>query len=325
MSLLQVTGTGKRIAATFALEDIHFSQQAGQNIGIAGATGSGKSTLLKIIAGLEDADTGIVYFETEKIKGPAYRLIPGQPGIAYLSQHYELRNHYRMEELLAYANTLPEGEAESLFALCRISHLLQRKTSQLSGGEKQRIALARLLLTAPRLLLLDEPFSNLDLIHKTILKKVLEDLAEQKGLTCIIASHDPQDLLSWAHELLILKEGKLLQRGSPEMIYHHPGTEYTGALLGKYNLLSPDLAAALDLPPVPEGKQQLIRPEHVKWAPGKNKGLKAIVQKISFWGSDYEAEVTIDDKVLLLKTGEVRFKPGQPIYIGVKEHDYCYL
>ena len=230
-----------------------------------------------------------------------------------------------MEELLSYANTLLEEEAASLFAICRISHLLGRKTNQLSGGEKQRIALARLLLTAPRLLLLDEPFSNLDLIHKTILKKVLDDLAAEKSLTCIIASHDPQDLLSWADELLILKEGKLLQQGSPEKLYHHPGTEYTGALLGKYNLLSPALATALNLPPVPEGKQQFVRPEQVKWTSGKSKGLKAIVQKISFWGSYYEVAVVLEDNMLILKTEQAKCKPGQTIYISIKEHDYTYL
>lgn len=323
--LLQVSGTGKRIAETFALTDIHFTQQQGQHIGVAGATGSGKSTLLKLIAGLEDADNGTILFEQERVKGPAYRLVPGQPGIAYLSQHYELRNHYRMEELLSYADTLPEGEAEELFALCRIGHLLQRKTTQLSGGEKQRIALARLLLTAPRLLLLDEPFSNLDLIHKTILKKVLEDIATKKGLSCIIASHDPLDLLSWADTLLIMKEGRLIQQGSPQELYRKPGEVYTGALLGKYNLLSPLTATTLGLPADLQGRQLFVRPEQLKATTSRGKGVKATIEKISFWGSYDEVTVRIDDQTLLLRTEEGKFSKGQAIYISIPEHDYWYL
>ena len=324
MSLLQVTEINKRIADTFALEKISFSQAQGENIGIAGATGSGKSTLLKIVAGLEDADSGGAYFEGVKVKGPAYRLIPGQPGIAYLSQHYELRNHYRMEELLGYADNLPRGEAASLFALCRIGHLLQRKTDQLSGGEKQRIALARLLLTAPRLLILDEPFSNLDLIHKNILKKVLEDLTQQRGLNCIVASHDPQDLLSWAHKLLIMKAGKLVQQNNPETIYRQPGEEYTGGLLGKYNLIANGTVAAKGMPFFPEGKRLFLRPEHLKLT-GEGKGFAATVQRISFWGSFYEIIASTADQELVIRVEEPFVTKGQTIYLTITEHDYWYL
>lgn len=323
MSLLQVSGTGKQVGANFAVSDLHFEMRKGQNIGIAGATGSGKSTLLKLIAGLEDADTGSILFEQQKVKGPAYRLIPGQPGIAYLSQHYELRNHYRMEELLSYANTLPQEEAQALFGICRIDHLLQRKTNQLSGGEKQRIALARLLLTAPRLLLLDEPFSNLDLIHKTILKKVLDDLAA-KGLSCIIASHDPLDLLSWADTLLILKEGKLVQQGSPQELYTRPRTVYTGALLGKHNLLPAPIAALWNIT-VPTGKHLFLRPEQFKATVTKGKGVKTVVEKVSFWGSYDEVTFSIAEETLLLRADQGRFLAGQTIYVNVPELDFRYL
>jgi ABC-type sugar transport system ATPase subunit len=324
MSFLKVTEVDKRIADTFALEGISFSQEQGENIGIAGATGSGKSTLLKIVAGLADADAGTVLFEGTKVRGPAYRLIPGQPGIAYLSQHYELRNHYRMEELLSYADNLPEGEAEKIFALCRISHLLQRKTDQLSGGEQQRIALARLLLTAPRLLILDEPFSNLDLIHKNILKKVLEDLSAQRGLSCIIASHDPPDLLSWAGKLLIMKAGKLIQQDSPETIYHQPAEAYTGGLLGKYNLVAAGSVAASGLSPIPEGKQLFLRPEHLLLTE-KERGFAATVQQVSFWGSYYELVLHTADQELVARVPHPHVAKGQTVYITIQEHDYWYL
>lgn len=316
--ILQVKGIGKKIATTFQLHDVHFVQQPGQAIGIAGATGSGKSTLLKIIAGLEEADEGIAFFEDQKIKGPLYRLIPGQPGIAYLSQHYELRNHYRMEELLAYADQLPEGEADPILDLCRVRHLLKRKTSGLSGGEQQRIALARLLLTGPRLLLLDEPFSNLDLIHKQILKEVLEALRAQKGLSCILASHDPSDLLPWADTLLILKEGRLVQQGSPETIYHQPGEVYTAALLGAYNLLPEELATAMGLQSAPEGKQWFLRPEQLQLAVSKGKGIKATVQSTRFKGSYYEAIVEAAGHTIRVLVSKAA-APGTKLYLQVKE------
>src|SRR5687767_2904429 len=170
MSLLQLNGIGKRIGSRYVLKNISFIQHPSEKIAIAGETGSGKTTLLKIIAGFIQADEGEVMFEGEKIKGPQERLIPGHPHIAYLSQHFELRNNYRVEEVLEYANTLPPEESKRLYEICHISHLLQRKTDQVSGGEKQRIALAKLLTTSPRLLLLDEPFSNLDMRHRNVLK-----------------------------------------------------------------------------------------------------------------------------------------------------------
>ncbi|WP_118951968.1 ABC transporter ATP-binding protein [Taibaiella helva] len=322
--LLQVNGISKNIAGTFSLQDIHFTQQQGQAIGIAGATGSGKSTLLKIIGGLEDADEGEAFFEEAKIKGPLYRLIPGQPGIGYLSQHYELRNHYRMEELLTYADNLPEGEGRRLLELCRVSHLLRRKTSQLSGGERQRIALARLLLTGPRLLLLDEPFSNLDLIHKQVLKEVLENLGREKGLSYIIASHDPSDLLPWAHRLIIMKGGKIIQQGPPETIYNQPEEVYTAALLGPFNLLPAAMAQTLSVNTVPEGRQLFLRPEQLQLAGPKAKGLKAIVQASRFKGAWHEITVkAMEQEVKVFSKNPMT--PGDACTLQLAVTEYWYL
>ncbi|WP_118975085.1 ABC transporter ATP-binding protein [Taibaiella koreensis] len=322
--LLQVDGIGKTIAGTFSLHDIRFTQQPRQVIGIAGATGSGKSTLLQIIGGLEEPDEGIAFFEGVKIKGPLYRLIPGQPGIAYLSQHYELRNHYRMEELLAYADNLPPGEAEHLLDLCRVSHLLKRKTSELSGGEQQRIALARLLLTGPRLLLLDEPFSNLDLIHKGILKEVLQELGREKGLSYIVASHDPADLLPWADELIIMKEGRIVQQGTPEVVYSKPEERYTAALLGSYNLLQEALAGALSVAPVPKGKLLFLRPEQLQLSGGKAKGVPATVVQSRFKGSWYEITVEAMGQQVQVFSGKPA-TPGEKGMLQLRGSVHWYL
>ncbi len=135
MTLLQVSDISKKDKLGFELQPLSFSVERGQKVAIMGASGSGKSTLLRIIAGWGQPDGERCCLKA-KVWGPDYRLIPGHPGIAYLSQHYELRNNYRVEELLGYANQLTDDEANRLFEICRISHLLKRKTDQLSGGEK---------------------------------------------------------------------------------------------------------------------------------------------------------------------------------------------
>src|SRR5580692_2230502 len=176
MDLLQVVGVSKGMGAPTprglapegGLSGISFVQQKGQKLALAGATGSGKSTLLKMIAGLLQPDEGEIWLDGQRVRGPLETLVPGHPGVAYLSQHFELWNNYRVGEILSYANDLSDEEAGTLYEMCRIDRLLGRRTDQLSGGERQRIALARLLVKPPRLLLLDEPYSNLDRIHKEI-------------------------------------------------------------------------------------------------------------------------------------------------------------
>lgn len=305
------------------LTGIHFIQQRFQKIAIAGETGSGKSTLLKIIAGLEQPDTGKVLFEGKKVVGPLETLIPGHPGIAYLSQHFELRSNYRVEELLEYANQLSEPEAQKLFAVCRIRHLLKRKVEQVSGGEKQRIALARLLVGSPKLLLLDEPFSNLDPGHKHMLKSVLNDIGERLQITCILTSHDPMDTLSWADEILVMQNGQIIQKGSPVEIYHHPSNEYIAGLFGSYTLFNTSEASLF-----PGLKKKIIdtnhffsRPEQfmITSSPQENM-VKGKVEDASFWGSFYEITVCIGEKKIIVKSIDRGFKKGDDIYISLKNN-----
>jgi len=262
MAWLAVSGINKKEAGVAVVNDISFTQQPLQKIAIAGATGSGKTTLLKLVAGLIQPDSGTIFFEGERIKGPDEKLMPGHVGVAYLSQHFELRNNYRVEELLQMANQLDENDAALVYTVCKIDHLLKRWTHQLSGGERQRIALAQLLVSAPKLLLLDEPYSNLDALHKTELQSVLYNICEQLKMTCLLVSHDPVDVLSWADVILVLQQGRLIQKGTPEFVYRHPVNEYVAALFGKYNVLSNDLIRQLAAfktvgKPIP----QFIRPE----------------------------------------------------------------
>ena len=337
MNLLEVSGIRKGEGRDAVLKDTSFVQQKFWKIAIAGESGSGKSTLLKVIGGLTQADEGTVFFEGGRVKGPYERLIPGQPGIAYLSQHYELRNSYRVEEVLSYANLLPEEEAASLYAVCRINHLLQRRTDQLSGGERQRIALARLLITSPRLLLLDEPFSNLDLIHKGILKSVIQDIGEKLKITCMLVSHDPLDSLSWADEIFVMKDGRIVQRGAPAQVYRRPVNTYVAGLFGSYSLINAAQSAViLRLLGMPiNGKSLFFRPEDFKIASGKpglqeaamsDKGFipgvggrgttfKSIINKVVFLGGHYELDVSFAGNNITVRTGERHFEKGDTVSI----------
>ena len=226
MGFLEVSHISKKHGNNVVVEDLSFSQARFQKLAIAGETGSGKSTLLKMIAGLIQPDDGLIRFNDKHVLGPDFRLVPGHPDIAYLSQHFELRNSYRVEELLSYANKLTDEMANAIFEVCMINHLVKRKTDQLSGGERQRIAIAKLLIGSPKLLILDEPYSNLDLIHKNILKNIIREIGNSLQITCLMVSHDPSDLLPWADEIILMKSGIIVQQGKPEQVYRHPSSAY---------------------------------------------------------------------------------------------------
>jgi ABC-type sugar transport system ATPase subunit len=302
MDLLKLSGIYKQLNESLVLSDISFAQQPFQKIAIAGETGAGKTILLKIIAGLVQKDSGSITFENEKLLGPDEKLIAGSDGIAYISQNFELRNNYRVEEELAYTRRLTDKEASAIFEICRISHLLKRWTDELSGGEKQRIVTARALIAAPRLLLLDEPFSNLDIAHRQIMKEVINEITENLRTACILVSHDPLDILSWADKILLLKKGKLIQQGDPRQLYLQPINEYAASLLGRYNLIdSKNSWLFSNLPAIDNnGKHMLIRPEFFKIVKDDGPSVKAVIKKIVFFGSYLEIDAQVKDIIITL-------------------------
>ncbi|MBO9572942.1 MAG: ABC transporter ATP-binding protein [Chitinophagaceae bacterium] len=247
MDLLVGQHLGKRFGDRDVLSNLNIVIAEGSAVVIAGGTGSGKSTLLKILAGLMEPDEGTVLFKGERVEGPLTKLIPGHNKIAYLSQYFELRNNYRVEEIFDIANRLEDSQAEQIFELCKVDHLVKRRTDQLSGGERQRIALARVLLTKPGVLLLDEPFSNLDLIQKTALKNALSSVIAAFQLTTVLVSHDPVDILSFAEIIHVMRDGTILQTGSPHDIYYHPKDEYVAGLFG-YSAVVDEFQRAIERP-----------------------------------------------------------------------------
>ncbi len=318
MALLIVAGVSKKEKNIFTVRDISFTQEPFQKIAIAGETGSGKTTLLKMIGGFAQPDAGEILFEQKKVRGPNDQLIPGHAGIAYLSQHFELRNNYWVHEILSYANELSQQAAGTLYKVCRIDHLANRRTDQLSGGEKQRIALARLLIGSPKLLLLDEPFSNLDAVHKRIVKSVIDDIGSKLGISCIMVSHDAPDVLSWADSILVMKEGSLIQQGTPVQIYKQPVDDYCAGLFGEYNLFDKNDAALLhpSAGSLPDNKKMLVRPEQLI-INSKGDGLKGTVQKILFMGSYYIIDVKTASQVVSVKAYSSLFLVEQTVFISL--------
>jgi ABC-type sugar transport system ATPase subunit len=309
MALLTVSGISKLEKQDFTVRDIYFTQTSRQKIVIAGETGSGKTTLLRMIAGWVQPDAGEIRFNDKRVEGPYERLIPGHPGIAYLSQHFELRNHFWVHEILGYANELEPAIAAALYRICRIEHLLQRRTDQLSGGERQRIALARLLITSPQLLLLDEPFSNLDTVHKNIMWSVIEDLGEKLNITCLAVLHDPADILSWADTILVMKDGRVLQQGSPQHIYSQPLNEYVAGLFGSYSII---------------GDKQMIRPEHIR-TDITGTGISGTIHRIFFRGNYYLADVLAGGRVIKVQLSDNRFIPGDIVRLSWSSAAVVYL
>lgn len=232
MVLLEVKNLEKRENGQLVVSGLNFTQARGEKLAIMGETGSGKSSILKMVAGLMQPDAGEVLFNGERVVGPLETLIPGHPGIGYLSQYFELRPNFFIHEILEYANEMEANEAIELYRLCEIDHLTNRKSHQLSGGEKQRIALARLLSKKPALLLLDEPFSHLDLPHRKIIKRVIENASGSIGFTTLLVSHEPQDILPWADRVIFIKSGKV-EAGLPTSSIRHPlPNHYIAGLLG---------------------------------------------------------------------------------------------
>lgn len=323
MNWLSVNQVIKHLADQKVVDEVSFSFQVGHKVGIAGETGAGKSSLLKMIAGLLQPDSGAVFFEDDRVKGPAEQLLPGHPAIAYLSQHFELINHYKIKEYLQLTSLLDIEEATHLYAVCKIDHLLDRKTTELSGGERQRVALAAALGKKPRLLLLDEPFSNLDMAQKDKIKAVLDRVVSLMHVTPLIVSHDATDLLSWANTMLLLRKGKIVQQGPPRSLYLCPKDAYCAGLLGTYSQVPGDWLASIF------GQQQkrgtlesiFLRPEQLSIhtlspPPG---AVEATIATVSFMGPYSLAEVQCGGQTIKVSTRQSSLQQGQIVHLALRE------
>jgi len=324
---IEVNNLHLSLTGNIAIDGISHVFDLSKNTGIIGETGSGKSSLLKLMAGLEQAEKGSVYYNDERVLGAGEKLIPGHPKIAYLSQHYELKNNYRIEEILSYYNLIQKEAASEIYKICEIDHLFHRWSDELSGGEKQRVAMASLLTQKPAVLLLDEPFSNLDCLHKNKLTGLLKNIQSATGVSFITVSHDIQDILSWSDEIIVMKSGKIIQSGPPEKLYHQPVDEYCAGLLGNYQLLESELEITKTITngKYISGKRLLIRPGYFDFCKKEETNLIGVVKNSSFYGNYFLLEIGIGNTTLHVSTANNLYKKGEEVALSVKIEDFCFL
>jgi len=319
MSFLKISKITKYGDDGPILSEVSFSQRRSQRIAIIGETGSGKSTLLKTIAGLTQPDAGEVLFEGNILSGPDDQLVPGHREVGYLSQDFELPKFLRIEQVLEYSRTLSHEDANRIFQVCQIDHLYNRKTDHISGGERQRIAIARLLTTNPRVLLLDEPFSNLDRAHKATLKTVIANIETTLKKGIILVSHDAEDILPWADTIVVMKEGRIVQKGTAESIYQRPSTEYTAGLLGNYTLIDPKKSIFSKYLVRQSGRKKLmVRPQAFKVHLKQKRGVAGKVIAVNYFGTHDEAQVNCSGEIITASTPSLLIKTGKRVHVSLE-------
>ncbi|MFC4870138.1 ABC transporter ATP-binding protein [Negadavirga shengliensis] len=257
MSYLEIKGLYKRFdKEAVALEDFSLQIDKGERLGVVGESGSGKSTLLKVIAGLEIQDSGEVYLAGDKVLNPAKKLVPGYDEIQLVRQDYGLYPNSTVEEnirrpLLQYNKGYAHERVEFLLETFGMKHLRNRYPRELSGGQQQKVAIARALSLEPEVLLLDEPFSSLDPMQK---RELMEELAltfREIRVTVLLVTHDLQDALWLTDKLCVMNKGRALRIGSPMEIYESPENAYVAGLFSHLN-------------PIPGTFSDFIRPTAVR-------------------------------------------------------------
>lgn len=286
ISLIQVTKQySENLKAGVSGIDLSISE--GEFVAIIGESGSGKSTLIKLIYGLLAPDGGQVLFRGKHIPGPHEKLIPGHERMKMVAQDFNLNTYAKVYDNIAsmLSNddlaSKKEKTVETMEFL-RIDHLAQKRTVELSGGEQQRVAIARAIITQPEVLLLDEPFSQIDTILKHELRDDLKRLSKYLGITIILVSHDPMDGLSLADKIVILKEGRLIQSGAPAEVAADPASGYVAAILGDANVLNAEEAKILDYQ-LEEDQEMVIYPHQIQLGDGEVAGtVKKVLYKLFY-------------------------------------------
>jgi len=237
---IEIAGVNKRFGDFVALDDVNISLPTGQLTALLGPSGGGKSTLLRIIAGLEKADTGTVNIEGVD----ATRMSPQKRNVGFVFQHYAVFKHMTVAKNIAFGLEIrkkPKDEVrarvEELLKLVHLSQFADRLPSQLSGGQRQRMALARALAVQPKVLLLDEPFGALDAKVRKELREWLRRLHDEVPVTTVFVTHDQEEAMEVADEIVVINDGRIEQVGSPDQLYDEPASDFVMDFLGEVTQL----------------------------------------------------------------------------------------
>ncbi|WP_461108983.1 ABC transporter ATP-binding protein [Spirosoma koreense] len=294
--MLSASKVSKSYTDVAAVRNVSLTLESGRIMALVGASGSGKSTLLHLLAGLADADAGEIRLNNKRLPGPSEVLVPGHDDIRLVHQEYQLMPNVSVRENIAYAlrffeKAYREFRVDELLKLCRLTHVQDRIPRQVSGGEKQRTAIARAIADKPAVLLLDEPFSHLDLPNRLIVRDLLFDLVRHEQTSCLFVTHDATDALSIADTLGILCDGKLIQEGNPVEVYRYPRTAYAARMTGPVNLFKAKQLAVFGLADAYQPDELLcLRPEQIQWS---DTGISGVVRAVYFKGSHYEIDLDV--------------------------------
>lgn len=254
--MLEVLNINFSYLKEITISNCNFTLQKGKTLAVIGESGCGKSTLLKLVYGLYDLNSGEINWNGIPVLGPKFNLIPGMETMKYLAQDFDLMPFISVAENVGkyLSNIYPEAKnarINELLEIVEMQEFASVKAKFLSGGQMQRVAIARVLALEPELLLLDEPFSHIDNFRKNSLRRKLFAYLKQKEITCIVATHDSTDVLSFADEVLVMKEGTIVEEGTPDSIYQRPKNLYVASLFGDVNEIEID------------GKVQLLYPHQL--------------------------------------------------------------
>jgi sulfate/thiosulfate transport system ATP-binding protein len=298
----------KRFGDFVALDDVSIEVRDGSLTALLGPSGSGKSTLLRVIAGLEEPDGGRIV-----ISGEEMTRVPVQSrNVGFCFQHYAAFKHMTVRDNVAFGLSIrkkPKAEisrrVSELLRLVQLEGFIDRYPSQLSGGQRQRMALARALAVEPKVLLLDEPFGALDARVRTELRRWLRHLHEEVHVTTIFVTHDQEEAMDVAEQIVVMNEGRVEQAGSPRDLYDHPATEFVMSFVGTTNRIG----------------SLLVRPHDVeiRHVPGP-RAEEAMIERIVHLGFEVRVEMTLADghpliaQLTRLQAEELELADGQIVY-----------
>ena len=333
--LLKLISITKQFAATPVVTDVSFEVYPGEIFALLGASGCGKTTTLRLIAGFEKADKGTISMGDHVLDDENTFIPPETRGIGFVFQDYALFPNKTVLENAAFglSRKMPKRErhatAMDTLELVGISNLHARKPHHLSGGEQQRVALARSLATQPKLLLLDEPFSSLDTGLRQTTREEVRELLKTYGISVVLVTHDQEEALCFAERVAVMNNGAIEQIGTPEDVYRKPNSVYVASFLGTTNIIETEIKNGKAETPLgmltvdhPDTKQALlsIRPEHItieKYT--HNSGERTLGQIVAreFKGHDFTYRVDVDGKYYFIQTDhQSHFQVGDAVALN---------
>ena len=324
---IRVANVSKSFGDFRAVDDVSVDVDSGSLVALLGPSGSGKSTLLRLIAGLEEADTGRIWITGEEATQRSVQ----ERQVGFVFQHFALFKHRNVRRNVAFGLELrrwkPEAIRRRVDELLDLVHLRgygSRFPSQLSGGQRQRVALARALAVQPRVLLLDEPFSALDAKVRKELRAWLRNLHDEMHVTTVIVTHDQEEAMEVADRIVVMNEGRVEQIGSPAEIYDHPASPFVMSFVGAVNELpSGSLPVRPDAgPPLPAEGRIFVRPHHVQVHATPQPGtVPARLRRLTHMGRDLQAELVLDSEEVVVaqfpreEVDVANLKPGDRLHV----------